>query len=134
MLARNVRMATILRWAALAFGVLLAFGPARPAAAQVSFDSKTDFATGAEPVAIAVADLNGDGQPDLVVANANANTVSVLLATGTGSFGPRTDFATGAYPNAIAVADLNGDGHPDLVVANAGGTDTVSVLLGDRHG
>ena len=60
--------------------------------------------------------------------NRDANTVSVLLGTGTGSFGAKTDFPTGLAPVAVAVADLNGDGRPDLVVVNRD-ANTVSVLL-----
>ena len=98
-----------------------------------TFGSKTDFATGVYPNALALADLNGDGNQDLVVVNYNSSSVSVFLGTGTGSFGPRTDFATGGHPVALALADLNRDGHPDLVVANQYDS-TVSVLLGTGIG
>ncbi len=57
------------------------------------FGAKTDFATGAVPASVAIGDLNGDGKPDLAVANFNSNTVSVLLGNGTGGFGAKTDFA-----------------------------------------
>jgi hypothetical protein len=52
-----------------------------PGAATVSFAAPQSFATGARPRAVAVGDVNGDGQPDIVVANFNDNTVSVLLNT-----------------------------------------------------
>ena len=45
---------------------------------------------------VAIGDLNNrDDKPDLATANDHANTMSVLLGNGTGSFGPKTDFATG---------------------------------------
>lgn len=77
---------------------------------------------------VAVGDLNGDGIPDLAVANNSNDYVSVLLGTGTGSFGTVTNFAVGAIPNSIAIGDLNGDGKLDLAVANYG-SGSVSILL-----
>ncbi len=82
---------------------------------------------------MAVADVNGDGKPDLVVANYGSNTVSVLLGNGNGTFQTQQTFATGSEPYSVAVASLNGDGKPDLVVANFGDS-TVSVLLGNGNG
>jgi trimeric autotransporter adhesin len=89
-----------------------------------SFAPKVDFATGAQPYSIAIADINGDGKPDMVTANLAANTVSVLRNTATsgsiasGSFAAKVDFATGSNPISVAVSDLNGDGKPDIAVAN----------------
>lgn len=110
----------------LILGMLL--GVPQPSQAQVSFTSKVDFTTGLTPVAFAVADLNGDGKLDLAVINQDANTVSVLLGVGDGTFGAKSDFATGLTPVALALADLNRDGKLDLVVTNQGAS-TVSVLL-----
>jgi hypothetical protein len=97
-----------------------------------SFAIQQTFATGGAPESVAVADFNGDGRPDLVVANEAADTVSVLLNTtapgaSTPSFAPQQTFATGSAPFSVAVADFNGDGEPDLVVANLGSS-SVSVL------
>ena len=75
---------------------------------------------------MAVADVNGDGKPDLIVANINGdNTVSVLLNTTapgatTPTFAAQQTFATGSGPRSVTVADVNGDGKPDLIVANGG--------------
>ena len=91
------------------------------------------FATGANPNSVAIGDVNGDGKPDLVVANGQSDSVSVLLGNGDGTFQAQQTFATGNGPFSVAVGDVNGDGKPDLVVANA--TDnTVSVLLGNGNG
>ncbi len=78
---------------------------------------------------MAVADVNGDGKPDLVVANNNSDNVSVLLGNGTGTFGAADHLRRRHESHSVAVADVNGDGKPDLVVANYG-SNNVSVLLG----
>ena len=67
---------------------------------------------------MAIGDLNGDGHPDLAVANIGSSTVSVLLGIGGGGFSLRAEFPAGSNPNSVAIGDLNGDGHPDLAVAN----------------
>jgi hypothetical protein len=115
--------------------VALLGGAALPSSAQApaSFNPAVTFPTGALPITVGIADVNGDGKPDLVTVNTGANTVSILLGNGAGSFGPKTDFATGAVPHGLAIADLDGDGNPDLVVANTG-ANTVSVLLGTGTG
>ena len=94
---------------------------------------------GASPTSIAVADLNGDNKPDLVVANqcfadcSGAGSVAVLLGNGDGTFQPAVAYDPGGTePDAVAVADVNGDGKLDIVVANAGGS--VAVLLGNGDG
>lgn len=89
------------------------------------------------PYDTAIADVNGDGSLDLVVANTGqtgaSNTVSVLLGNGDGTFQQRADYLTGNSPFAVAAADLNGDGELDLATANAD-SDSVSVLLGNGDG
>ncbi|RZK49593.1 MAG: hypothetical protein EOO59_16340, partial [Hymenobacter sp.] len=87
------------------------------------------------PRSLAVADVNGDGQPDVLTANSGTDTAGVLLGTGTGSFGAATPYALGANsrPFAVAVADVNGDGQLDVLTANSG-TGTAGVLLGTGTG
>jgi hypothetical protein len=77
--------------------------------------------------------LNGDGWPDLVVADLLDSTVSVLLGDGTGGFGAGAEFATGYAPASVAIGDLNGDGKLDLVTANCD-DNSVSMLPGDGAG
>src|SRR5208337_3451295 len=103
-----------------------------PGATTPSFATQQTFAVGIGPSSVTVADVNGDGKPDLIVANGGSGTVSVLrnaAAPGatTPSFATQQTFAVGSYPSSVTAADVNGDGKPDLIVANEVGT--VSVLL-----
>ncbi|HET9233878.1 MAG TPA: VCBS repeat-containing protein, partial [Candidatus Eisenbacteria bacterium] len=68
------------------------------------------FDTGNNPGCVAMGDLNGDGRIDLVVANSGANSVSVLLGNGGGTYGQRSDFPTASFPRSVAIGDLNNDG------------------------
>ena len=86
---------------------------------------------GAFPVA--VGDFNKDGIPDLVVANDQSNTVSVLLGKGDGTFQDAQNYAVGSTPVSVAVGDFNGDGKLDIVTANMTGGG-VSLLLGNGDG
>jgi FG-GAP-like repeat/Bacterial pre-peptidase C-terminal domain len=100
---------------------------------HVNFASQMTFPTGKQPFSVAVADLTGDGVPDIITANAASNTVSVLMGNGNGTFRPAQTYAVGSRPYSVAVADLTGDGEPDIVANNYGG-DSVSVLLNNGDG
>ncbi len=88
---------------------------------------------GTFPKAVAVADLDGDGAPDLAVANKDSQTVSLLFNLGGGRFSGVPTYATGANPQSVVVADLNADGRLDLAVANTG-SNTISVFLNQGGG
>jgi len=98
-----------------------------------TFQNQFQFPTGSAPIWAAVADVNGDGNQDIVVANQQGNSVSVLLGTGNGGFQAQVQYPTAAFPTAVAIADLNGDGVPDVAVS-AGNSNTVSVLWGNGDG
>ncbi len=107
------------------------FTPNKGAITATDIAPKVDFTTGINPFYVAIDDLDGDGKPDLVVANSNfSSTISVFRNTSTsgsitsGSFAARVDFTTGQSPDYIAIGDLDGDGKPDIVVT-AGGTVSV---------
>ena len=82
---------------------------------------------------LVVADLNGDGVPDLVFPCRYTSYGGVLLGRGDGTFQDQEKVNTGKYPVAVAVADVNGDGKPDLVFSNEADS-TISVLLGNGDG
>jgi hypothetical protein len=85
-----------------------------------AFAMPVRFGVGLGPANLVLADVNGDGHPDLVVANAEDQTVSVRLADPAhpGFFLPAIVIPTpGRTPLDVAAGDLNGDGLPDLVVA-----------------
>jgi hypothetical protein len=86
--------------------------------------------TGNYPLSLVTADFNGDGQPDLAVANAGDSTITILLGQGNGSFSASSiNLSSGVSPLAIAAADFNGDGYADLSTANELGN-SASVFVG----
>ncbi len=110
-----------------------------------TFENQQTFPTGEFPPSeIAVADLTGDGQLDIITANFRQNSVSVLLSNGItsfasseptldlGNFQPAVPYAVGNGPHSVAVKDL-GNGQLDIVTANSI-DNTVSVLLGNGDG
>ena len=122
----------LFRFAAL-LGTLVA--PRVMAQPPARFSTAPSYAAGANPVSLAVADFNGDGHADLVLANHTAQgTVSVLLGNGDGTFQAAQSYAAGADPVSVAVGDFNGDGRPDVVVVNYADQGTVSILLGNGDG
>jgi hypothetical protein len=99
---------------------------------------------GNDPASLAVADLNGDGAPDIVVANfciwisgtCSYTTVGVLLGHGDGTFEPVVAWNLGGNSaTSVAVADVNGDGRPDILAPVEGPSMfNVAILLGNGDG
>jgi hypothetical protein len=118
---------------------LFPFTMSNAAKATVSFKSPEIYPTGRTPMAVAAGDFNGDGVPELAVANAgnpqigDDGNISILLGNGDGTFQSANNFVAGKNPVSIAVGDFNGDNRLDMVVANSG-SGNVSVLLGDGDG
>ena len=97
-----------------------------------SFATPVTYSAGDSPNAVAIGDLNGDGEPDLAIANSVSQNVSVLLGNGDGTFLAKVDYAVGGNPNGVVIADVNSDSKPDLATAN--NLNSISVLLGNGNG
>jgi hypothetical protein len=99
-----------------------------------AFSAGKSFAMGSNsyPMALAVGDFNGDGNPDLAVVDENNADVVMLLGDGTGSFS-RVSSTPGVSsgPSFVAAGDFNADGDLDLAV---GGSNGVTILLGNGDG
>ena len=87
-----------------------------------SFAPKLDLATSGDPRWVALADLNGDGKLELVVACFASGALSLYenhSTPGNFSFGPRVDLAGSVPTGTVEAADLDGDGKLDLAIGDA---------------
>jgi len=91
----------------------------------ISFATRVDYSTGNGTTGIALADMNGDGKPDIIVASGNSGTFSIFpnttVAAGAISFGARVDYFALYHAQAVVAADLDQDGKPDLVISDFAG-------------
>jgi uncharacterized protein (TIGR03437 family) len=101
-----------------------------------SFGANTRYPAGAEPQGFAVVDVNGDGIPDLVVADqgnadGSGTGVAVLFGNGTGGFSSASNFPTSAPATSVVVGDFNGDGKLDIAAATGS---LITVFPGNGNG
>ena len=117
--------------AAVSLGVcVLPVLPVTARAQTISFIARHVYAVAGYPRSVAVGDFNGDGIPDLAVAN--GSTVAVLLGRGNGLFHQPRTVTAGSSPVSVAVGDVNRDGRQDLVMG--GWENAIWVLLGNGDG
>ena len=83
---------------------------------------------GTEPRALAIADFNRDGMPDILVANELSDDVSIFLGTGDRTFGLPCSIAMGRHVTGVVAMDLNLDGRADFAVFS-NQTNDISVFL-----
>jgi hypothetical protein len=98
-----------------------------------TFGSPFNYQAGDGPNSVFCADLNGDGNLDLAVANRDSNNVSILMNNNDGGFESPVNYDVGINPLSVFCADLDGDGDLDLAVANSGGNN-VSILKNNGNG
>ena len=119
----------------LGFALALILVAASQAQTPALFQSPRHIPVGRQPVHVELADVNADGKLDVLVANSQDGTITVLLGDGHGGVSPApgSPFAAGPEPNDIAIADFNHDGHLDLAIANHT-VPQFTLLLGDGKG
>src|SRR5258708_3238165 len=102
-----------------------------------TFKTATTINLNALPIAVAAADINGDGKTDLVVltlsTTGNGGGFSILLGNGDGTFKPEVDTLLSEAGRYVAVGDFNKDGLPDLAISHFN-QNTVSIFLGTAGG
>ncbi|OUJ70032.1 FG-GAP-like repeat-containing protein [Hymenobacter crusticola] len=105
------------------------------------FGGTLEASVGTNPQSVAIGDVDGDGDLDLLTANnlynsASTSTVSVRLNNGSGIYTGMQEVRVGTGPYSVKLADVDGDGDLDLVTANAssGQSNTISVRLNNGSG
>jgi uncharacterized OB-fold protein len=100
-----------------------------------SFATRVEFVTSTNPSGVAIGDLNGDGKPEIVVANLSSNSIGIFQNTSSvgvidaNSFGTQVvPFTNITNPRTVVIGDVDGDGKPDLVAAASSDPD-VHILL-----
>jgi hypothetical protein len=112
--------------------ILTVFASLHHAAAQVAFTPATNYAVGNGPKSVVAVDVNGDGKVDLISANYNHSSLTVLTNNGNGVFGTNATFYVGYQPVSLVATDVNGDGKVDLVCYCSSGS--LKVLTNNGSG
>jgi len=97
------------------------------------FRTGTIFPTGSSPVDIATADLDGDGDLDLLLTSYISDALTIAFGDGQGGFTPGVSIPVTNGPRSVVTGDLDGDGDIDLLATNLSGG-VVTVGLNDGNG
>jgi hypothetical protein len=100
---------------------------------SIPFDPAVNYGAEDGPYSVFCADLDGDGDLDLAVANYVSDSVSILENNGDGTFRDPVNYSVRIYPTSVFCADLDGDADLDLAVANLS-SDKVSILKNNGDG
>ncbi|MFH2034984.1 MAG: FG-GAP-like repeat-containing protein, partial [Candidatus Zixiibacteriota bacterium] len=85
---------------------------------------------GNAPLKVNTGDMDGDGDIDIIVANADGTSIQILENDGIANFSPGTTYTTGSFPISPYPADLDNDGDLDIVTANRD-SDNISILFNE---
>jgi hypothetical protein len=86
------------------------------------------------PTAVAIADVTGDGHPDVVIGHSQSRTIRVLTGDGKGGLARMLPPIRLAYPpSEVALADVNGDGRTDLGISDHANY-AIDILFNDGAG
>jgi hypothetical protein len=96
-----------------------------------TYSGPQSYAAGSSPTFLLQADINKDGNRDILAADSEGKQIVVLLGNGNGTFQPARFVPLSAAPSKLIVGDFNGDGKVDLAVACG---KAIEILLGDGKG
>ncbi len=117
-----------------ASNIPLLYTKAATAAGNPSFGAYSTYAVGSTPYSVTTADVDNDGDQDVIAANYGSNTISIMKnKLNTGKLAAKVDYATGTSPSEVVAVDVDGDSDVDIVTANYSAT-TISVLKNNGDG
>jgi hypothetical protein len=100
---------------------------------SIPFPPAVNYGAGDSPRSVFCADLDGDTDLDLAVANNYSNNVSILENNGDGTFQTKVNYGAGDGPWSVFCTDLDGDADLDLTVVNIT-SNNVSILKNNGDG
>lgn len=104
-----------------------------PPCEDFTFAFSNSYMVNDQPESVALGDVDGDNDIDIIVAITSTGNVSVFLNNGDGIFATPIDYAADLTPRSVAVGDVDNDNDLDVVVANRS-SHNVSVLINNGSG